>query len=188
MVGGVGGLIAAFQLTVDKYRLAEDPDFIPSCSINPILSCLDIMKSDQAEAFGFPNPIMGLVGFGMVIAVGAMIIAKFKGGSKTFWRLFHLGTLFGIIFIHWLIYTSLYVVNALCLWCMLAWASTAPIFLYTTIYNLKSNVYPKASKKLVDFLYKNHLSILVLWYLIVIILIVTSFDDYFRTLPPFSWF
>ena len=36
----------------------------PGCSLNPVVSCGNIMKSEQAAAFGFPNPMLGLVAYG----------------------------------------------------------------------------------------------------------------------------
>ncbi|HNC15899.1 MAG TPA: vitamin K epoxide reductase family protein, partial [Solirubrobacterales bacterium] len=57
---------AAAVLMVEKIILLGDPTYVPTCSINPVLSCGSIMKSDQAEAFGFPNPLLGLAGFGLM--------------------------------------------------------------------------------------------------------------------------
>ena len=57
--------IAAATLLIEKIELIEDPSYVPSCSINPILSCGSIMVTDQAEIFGFPNPILGIIGFSL---------------------------------------------------------------------------------------------------------------------------
>ena len=54
MVGGAIGLLAAAVLLIEKVALLKDPTYVPSCSINPILSCGSIMQTSQAEAFGFP--------------------------------------------------------------------------------------------------------------------------------------
>ena len=70
VVLGVIGLLAAFTLTVDKFRLLEDPSFVPSCNLNPVLSCGSVMVTDQASAFGFPNPLLGLIGVRIVIIAG----------------------------------------------------------------------------------------------------------------------
>src|SRR3981081_2606761 len=39
LIAGVAGLAAALTLTVEKIRQVANPDYIPSCSINPVLSC-----------------------------------------------------------------------------------------------------------------------------------------------------
>ena len=75
LVGGLVGLVAAFVLAVEKYALLADPSYVPSCSLNPVLSCGSIMASPQAEAFGFPNPLLGIAGFSVVAAIGAALLA-----------------------------------------------------------------------------------------------------------------
>ena len=62
VVGGVLGLIAAFELTVEKVRVLADPTYIPACDLNPVLSCGSVIITPQAEVFGFPNPVLGLTG------------------------------------------------------------------------------------------------------------------------------
>ena len=62
-VGGLVGLLASFILSVEKIEILKDPGFQPSCNINPILSCGSVMITPQAEAFGFPNPLLGVLGF-----------------------------------------------------------------------------------------------------------------------------
>lgn len=72
---GAAGLLASWVITLDKFKLLEDPDFVPGCSLNPVLSCGSVMESDQAEAFGFPNPMLGLAAYGVVICVGVSLLA-----------------------------------------------------------------------------------------------------------------
>lgn len=63
VVTGALGLLASFVITVDKFRLLEDPGFQPSCSIDSVLSCTNVMSSPQASVFGFANPLLGLAGY-----------------------------------------------------------------------------------------------------------------------------
>ncbi|MDH2393881.1 hypothetical protein QCN29_35035, partial [Streptomyces sp. HNM0663] len=37
IVTGAAGLLAAWVITIDKFKLLEDPDFTPGCSLNPIV-------------------------------------------------------------------------------------------------------------------------------------------------------
>lgn len=55
-LASVVGLVAAFVLLLEKIALLTDPAYVPSCSINPVLSCGSVMNTDQAAAFGFPTP------------------------------------------------------------------------------------------------------------------------------------
>ncbi|WP_442816071.1 vitamin K epoxide reductase family protein [Streptosporangium sp. NBC_01810] len=75
MAGGALGLSAAFTLSVEKIALLKDPAYVPTCSINPILSCGSVMITPQAEVFGFPNPLLGIAGFAIVTTTGAGLLA-----------------------------------------------------------------------------------------------------------------
>lgn len=75
VIGGAIGLLAAAVLLLEKVALLEDPTYVPSCSINPILSCGSIMQASQAEAFGFPNPLIGVAAFPVVITTGVALLA-----------------------------------------------------------------------------------------------------------------
>jgi uncharacterized membrane protein len=141
VITGFLGLLAAWVITLDKLELMENADFKPACSINEVVSCGSIMQSDQAEAFGFPNPMLGLVGFGAVIAIGMGLLAGARYRCW-FWLGLQGGTLFGVVFCTWLMYQSLYEIGALCLWCCLVWAATIVMFWYTTVHNLRNRFLP----------------------------------------------
>ncbi|MET9960185.1 vitamin K epoxide reductase family protein [Streptomyces sp. NPDC006326] len=141
VITGAAGLLAAWVITIDKFKLLEDPNFTPGCSLNPIVSCGNIMKSDQAAVFGFPNPMLGLVAYGIVICVGMSLLAgaRFR---RWYWLTFNAGTLFGVVFCAWLTYQSLYTINSLCLWCCGAWVATIFMFWYVTAHNVRERLLP----------------------------------------------
>ncbi|MFC8920020.1 vitamin K epoxide reductase family protein [Streptomyces sp. NPDC057116] len=141
VVTGAAGLLAAWVITLDKFKLLEDPNFTPGCSLNPIVSCGNIMKSEQASAFGFPNPMLGLVTYAMVIAIGAGLLAGARY-RRWYWLGLNAGTLFGTGFCMWLMHQSLYEINALCLWCSLAWIATIIMFWYVTSHNVRNGLLP----------------------------------------------
>lgn len=180
---GFIGLIAAFILTMEKITILKNPDYSPSCNLNPVLSCGSIIITKQASAFGFPNPFIGLAGFAVVITVGMGMLAG-ASYKKWFWKGLNIGALLGYIFVHWLIFESLYDIGALCIYCMVVWTITAPIFWYTTLYNLrhKNIKTPKALKKAVEFAQQHHLDILLSWYALVILATLTKFWYYWKTL------
>ena len=76
LIAGVVGLAAALTLTVEKIEILINPDYVPSCSINPVLSCGSVMVTPQASAFGFPNPLIGIVAFTVVVVTGVLALAK----------------------------------------------------------------------------------------------------------------
>ena len=78
LIAGVVGLAAALTLTIEKIEILINPDYVPSCSINPVLSCGSVMVTPQASAFGFPNPLIGIVSFTIVGVTGVLALAKIK--------------------------------------------------------------------------------------------------------------
>ncbi|GAA3595035.1 vitamin K epoxide reductase family protein [Streptomyces osmaniensis] len=131
----------SWVITLDKFKLLEDPNFTPGCSLNPVLSCGSVMKSDQAEAFGFPNPMLGLAAYAAVICVGVSLLAG-ATFPRWYWLTFGAGCLFGVGFVSWLQFESLYRINALCLWCCLAWLATIPLFWYVTSFTVRDGFLP----------------------------------------------
>ncbi|MFE2809775.1 vitamin K epoxide reductase family protein [Streptomyces nigra] len=138
---GAAGLLASWVITLDKFKLLEDPDFVPGCSLNPVLSCGSVMESDQAEVFGFPNPMLGLVTYGVVVCVGMSLLAG-AAFPRWYWLAFAAGCLFGVGFVSWLQFESLYRINALCLWCCLAWIATITLFWYVTSFVVRAGLLP----------------------------------------------
>ncbi|KUN72773.1 hypothetical protein AQJ46_10200 [Streptomyces canus] len=141
LLTGAAGLLASWVITLDKFKLLQDPDFTPGCSLNPVVSCGSVMESDQAEAFGFPNPMLGLVAYGIVICVGMSLLAG-AAFPRWYWLTFDAGCLFGVGFVSWLQFESLYRINALCLWCALAWIATIVLFWYVTSFAVRRAYLP----------------------------------------------
>lgn len=140
-VTGAAGLLASWVITLDKFLLLEDPDFKPACSLNPVVSCGSVMASEQAAAFGFPNPMLGLVAYAVVVCVGVGLLAgaRYRGW---FWLGLNAGMLFGVGFCSWLMVQSLYEINALCLWCCLTWVSTLVMFWAVTAHTVRTGILP----------------------------------------------
>jgi uncharacterized membrane protein len=180
-VGGGIGLTAAAVLLVEKIALIEDPTYLPSCSINPILSCGSVMRTWQAEAFGMPNPVIGVAGFAAVTTVGWMLLAE-ATLRRWFWMAMQTGVLFGIGFVHWLIFQSLYRIDALCPYCMVVWATMIPVFWYVTLWNLQSSRLDRRRWAQVVLAY--HGAALTAWYLAIIALVLVRFWYYWSTLLP----
>ncbi|MFF0299529.1 vitamin K epoxide reductase family protein [Streptomyces sp. NPDC004562] len=138
---GAAGLLASWVITLDEFKLLQDPDFTPGCSLNPVLSCGSVMESDQAQVFGFPNPMLGLVTYGVVVCVGTSLLAG-AAFPRWYWLTFGAGCLFGVGFVSWLQFESLYRINALCLWCCLAWIATITLFWYVTSFVVRAGLLP----------------------------------------------
>lgn len=183
VVLGFIGFFAAADLSIEKVQLLKNPDYQPTCNISPILSCGSVMSTPQAEAFGFPNPFIGVASFAIVVTVGMGLLAGAQY-KRWFWLGLQAGTTFGVIFVHWLIYQSVFTIGALCPYCMVVWSVTIPLFWYTLLYNIRAkNIELKGNlKKLGAFAQKNHANILLFWYLAIILLVLIEFWYYWSTL------
>lgn len=137
IISGAIGLFASIELIIQKVNVLSNPNYVLNCDINPVLSCGNVINTEQASAFGFPNPILGVIGFTVVIMFGAILLAGLSL-PRWMWLGLQIGSIFGIAFVIWLVVQSLYVIGALCPWCMVVWSVMVPIFWQVTTGNLAS--------------------------------------------------
>lgn len=176
LILGIIGVILSAILNTEKMRLLADSQHVLSCSFNEEFSCGNVMTSSQSEVFGFPNMIIGLVGFGIVAAIGAGILAGAQY-KQWFWLATFSGMLFAVTFSLWLMYSAVYIIGYLCIYCMGVWAVS--IFLFTnTLSHIFLNFAPqdnKAIKAITTILYRHWFTIGFVWYAIILLLIYVEF-------------
>lgn len=177
LIAGVVGLAASLTLTYEKIEILINPKYVPSCSINPVLSCGSVMVTPQASVFGFPNPMIGIVAFSVVVVTGVLAVAKVRL-PRWYWAGLAVGTLLGAAFVHWLIFQSLYRIGALCPYCMVVWSVTIPLLVVTTSIALR----PLAGNPVARIVYEWRWSLVALWFTTLVLLIVVRFWDYWSTL------
>ena len=51
--------------------------------------------------------------------------------AKWFWTIYRIGLAFGIIFVGWLAYQSIFNLGTLCPWCMVVWTAMIPLWWIT---------------------------------------------------------
>lgn len=173
-IGSAVALLASFQLSLDKIRLLEDPTYTPACNFSILMSCKSVINSEQGHVFGFPNPFMGLVGFGILLAIGVAAASGVR-----FPRWYWVGTLLGLTFgagmVHWFAFQSIFVIQVLCPWCMVVWTMTIPMFWYTLLYVLATLTGGRGVRVLQGW----HLVPVVVWYLAVAGIILWAFWDFY---------
>lgn len=177
------GLAASFILTLEKFSLLKNPVAVLSCDLNPIVSCGSVIQSKQAEAFGFANPLIGLIGFAVIITIGMGILAGAKY-KRWFWLGLESGAVLGVLFSHWLVYQSIFVIQALCPFCIVVWAVVIALLVLVTRFNLQEgNIKPlKVLKGLSQLLVRYPWIVIGSWYLIIALLILNQFWYYWKTL------
>jgi len=180
IITGVIGIASSFFLSVDKFKILQNPAYKPSCNLNPILACGDVLKTHQGSAFGFPNPFIGLAAFAVFVTIGMGMLAGAKY-KKWFHQGLQLGTILGLAFISWLFYQSLYKIHALCPWCMAVWAIVIISFWYTLVFNIDHGFIklPKNLKAYYPKVRKIHLEIIIIFFLVLTLFILNHFWYYF---------
>ncbi|BBX26422.1 vitamin K epoxide reductase family protein [Mycolicibacterium alvei] len=177
LIAGVLGLAAALALTVEKIELLIDPSYVPTCSINPVLSCGSVMSTSQAAVFGFPNSLIGVVGFTVTLVTGVMAVAGVRL-PRWYWAGLAAGSLLGVVMVHWLIFQSLYRIGALCPYCMVVWAVTIPLFVVVSAVALR----PLHTNGVARIVYQWRWSLVALWFTSLVLLILVRFWEYWSTL------
>jgi uncharacterized membrane protein len=183
IVAGIIGGAASFALTYDKIKILQAPSYVPSCDINPILSCGSVMKTQQASILGVPNSVYGLIAFSMLLTFGVLL----AGGAtvrRRVWSLAQLAATVGVIFMHYLFFQAVFRLHEICPWCFVVWMTTIPVFWYITQYNLhqRNLRLPARLLPVSVFMQKYSTDLVVLWYLIIFGILLERFWYYWSTL------
>lgn len=175
-LAGTIGALAAIVLSVEKVRSLEDPSYVPACTIDEVLSCGSVIVSEQSEAFGFPNPFIGIAGFAALATIGVVLIA---GSSlpRWLWLTVQAGVTFAFGFVCWLIFQSVYRIEALCPYCMVVWTVTVIAFVYVTAHNLaEGRLGASRARRAADF----HALTTVLMLLTIVAILGQAFWDHWQ--------
>ncbi len=138
MLAAGASLVASFVLSVDAIALAADENAQLGCNINQVVSCGAVGVSWQANLLGFPNSFLGLISEPVLIAVG---LAGLSGSrfSKGFMIGVQGVVVLALFFAYWLFWQSMFVIGALCPWCLVVTVSTTVLFAAVTHLNIRDD-------------------------------------------------
>lgn len=133
LLASAAALLASFVLSADTLELARHPESKLGCDINATLSCSAVAQSWQAEIvrFGglsYPNAFFGIAAesvFVTIAVIGIIRVAVPRWFATCTW----LGGLAALAYSYWLTSQSLFVIHALCPWCLVLMASTTIQFM-----------------------------------------------------------
>ena len=97
---------------------------------------------------------------------------------RWYWMGLTIRTGLGVAFVHWLVYSSLYDIGALCPYCMVVWSVTIPLFAVVAPIALR----PLAGNPVAGALYNWRWPLVTLWSTTIALLILVRFWDYWSTL------
>jgi uncharacterized membrane protein len=169
LITGVIGWAASAVLVLERLRVYGD--------INPWVSCGTVFQTWQASIFGFPNPLIGIVAFAVVIttAVAMLAGASFK---RWYWLGLQAGVTLGMVFVVWLWSQALFDIYVLCIYCIVVWTAMIPMFVFTTIRNMAHGVLP-APAGLVKFTSEWA------WVIVALLWVATAASIFFRFINSF---
>lgn len=138
LIGAALSLLSAFVLSVEAIEIAKNPNAQLSCSVNIVLNCATVAAHPSATFMGFPNSFIGMMAEPIVITVAIAGLAGvrfprwFMATAQGFYTL-------GLLFALGLLYVSMFVIGALCPWCLLVTLTTIMVWFAITRYNIRED-------------------------------------------------
>ena len=173
-------LTASFVLSVDAVALAANPDVNLSCNINATISCGTVGAAWQSSVLGFPNAFLGLMAEPVVLTIA---IASLGGVKFPRWFMLAAQCVYfiGFAFAYWLFFQAMFVIGALCPWCLLVTLATTLVFFEITYINIRDdNLYlPRRLQVAATAAIRANLDLilLVVWLLVVTLMIVLKYGE-----------
>ena len=183
LICGIFGLVASVTLTLEKIRLLQDPGATPSCSLNPIITCTSAMSSAQAEVFGIPNSLIGVVAYTSLIAIAGLLLLGTKL-PRAVWDSVVVTAFLGTAAMMWLLLQSVFVLHVICPWCFGVWVTT-PVILLSSLKLYAGqdiNHLPLWLQKVVHAAASSPLFIGIVWCALLLLLLGGAFWNYWSTL------
>jgi uncharacterized membrane protein len=180
LIASLASLVASFVLAVDAITLAKDPHADLGCNINAVISCGTVGTSWQASLLGFPNAYLGLI---FEPAVITLCVASLGGVRFPRWFMVSAQVIYTIalLFAYWLFQQAMFVIGALCPWCLLVTLATTLVFFEMTYVNIRDdNLFlpRRVQAALVEFV-RSDLDILLViaWLLVLVLAVVLKYGS-----------
>ncbi|MEX3609827.1 vitamin K epoxide reductase family protein [Rothia sp. LK2588] len=141
LITGALAFASAAMLVWEHLQLFKDASHVSVCDVNALLNCGTVMRTPYAEAFGFPNPYLGLVGYSIVLTTAFVLFAGARL-NRWYWIALNIGHFLAFCFIVWLWFNTTFVINALCIFCMIVWIMQSILLVRTTAHNVATGVIP----------------------------------------------
>lgn len=173
LLGGGAGLVAMTWQASERIHMLKNPGTTLSCNLNPIVDCGSVLGNKLSALFGFPNAFIGMIVFSMLVLSGLFIYVGVKP-NKAFRSIVLILASVLLGFSFWFFAVSLYVIAKVCIFCVVGWVVSVPIFTYTLANWRESN-----KSKLSAFFASNHINIIVSTYVIMLMMFLFTFSDYY---------
>lgn len=133
LIASAVALFVSFILLAETLQLARHPNQSLGCDVNSVLSCSTVAQSWQSEfihfaGLSFPNAFFGIAAESVFVTI-AVIGLTHARLPRWFSICTWFGSLAALFYSYWLFTQSMFVINALCPWCLLLMFSTTVQFM-----------------------------------------------------------
>ncbi|MBT1171113.1 vitamin K epoxide reductase family protein [Bifidobacterium sp. SO4] len=133
LIASAVALGTSFILSAETLQLARNPSASLGCDVNAVISCSTVAQSWQAEIvkFGglsYPNAFFGIAAESVFVTIAVIGLARVRV-PRWFAACTWLGGLAALAYSYWLSTQSLFVIHALCPWCLTLMFSTTIQFM-----------------------------------------------------------
>jgi uncharacterized membrane protein len=122
MALGAAGLAVSVYLTVEHYTASTTL----ACPETAVVNCRTVTTSEQSNLLGVPLPLLGLLYFAGMLALGLPV--AWRSRSLALRRTRVVAAALGVVFVVYLVIVELFVVDAICLWCTAVHAFAVALF------------------------------------------------------------
>lgn len=178
-------LVTSLILSAETLALARAPKKLLSCDFNSVVSCSRVAQTWQAEIvkFGelsFPNAFFGIAAESVFVTLAVIGMIRVRV-PRWFAICTWLGGLCALVYAYWLFSQSMFVIHALCPWCIMLMFSTTMQFISLTHASVSSQKLLVKRFSLVESYYRLRYDLLidVLWIAALLTLILCQYSKVF---------
>lgn len=178
-------LVTSLILSAETLALARAPKKLLSCDFNSVVSCSRVAQTWQAEMvkFGelsFPNAFFGIAAESVFVTLAVIGMIRVRV-PRWFAICTWLGGLCALVYAYWLFSQSMFVIHALCPWCIVLMFSTTMQFISLTHASVSSQKLLVKRFSLVESYYRLRYDLLidVLWIAALLTLILCQYSKVF---------
>lgn len=128
VIAALVGLMFATASAWVHYRILHDPFYSSVCDVNATFSCTEAYTSRFGAVAGVPVALIGVVYFSFVLALIAICRRSPSAAENLGGYIFAISTL-GLAGVLYLAYASFFILKAVCLLCLGAYAAIIALFL-----------------------------------------------------------
>lgn len=170
-------MVAMTWQASERITMLKSPTAPLNCNLNPVIDCGSVLNDRLAALFGFPNAFIGMIVFAMLMLSGLFILGGTKP-NRTYRLIVMLLATVLMGFSVWFFGVSLYIIGKICIFCVVGWLASVPIFVYS-LHGWLDGVKQPWLTRVRRFIAKNHLGIVIATYLIMLAMYLLKFQDYY---------